>query len=158
MKSFNTPFPENESERLKALKSYNIMDSLSEQEYDDITLLASKICKTPIALISLLDEKRQWFKSKVGLDFTETPRDISFCQHAILDYKTFEVTNTLENPIFADTPLVTSFPYIRFYAGTPLTDPDGFNLGTLCVIDTVPKKLDSDQKSILELSSLIKFS
>ena len=151
MKSFNTPFPENESERLKALKSYNVMDSLSEQEYDDITLLASKICKTPIALISLLDEKRQWFKSKVGLDVAETPRDISFCQYAILEHETFEVPNALENPVFVNNPLVTGFPDIRFYAGAPLTDPDGFNLGTLCVIDTVPKKLDADQKSLLEL-------
>ena len=146
----NSPIPKNEIERLEALKSYHIMDSLSEQEFNAITKLAASICGVPIALISLLDENRQWFKAKFGIDVDETPRNISFCQHAILDTKIFEVENALENPIFAQNPLVTSQPDIRFYAGAPLIDPNGYNLGTLCVIDTIPKRLTEEQKDSLE--------
>jgi PAS domain S-box-containing protein len=146
----NSPIPKNEIERLEALKSYHIMDSLSEQEFNAITKLAATICGVPIALISLLDENRQWFKAKFGIDVDETPRNISFCQHAILDTKIFEVENALENPIFAQNPLVTNQPDIRFYAGAPLIDPNGYNLGTLCVIDSIPKKLTEEQKDSLE--------
>ena len=145
-----SPIPHNEKERLEALKSYHIMDSLSEQEFNAITKLAASICGVPIALISLLDENRQWFKAKFGIDVEETPRNISFCQHAILETKIFEVENALENPIFAQNPLVTNDPDIRFYAGAPLIDPNGYNLGTLCVIDKKPKKLTDEQKDSLE--------
>jgi PAS domain S-box-containing protein len=143
--------PLNESERLKALESYSIMDSLPEQEYDSITQLASYICGTPIALISLLDEGRQWFKSSVGLSAIETPRDISFCQYAIMGEEVYEVNNALENETFADNPLVTGNPDIRFYAGAPLHDVNGFNLGSLCVIDTKPRILSDEQKNALKL-------
>ncbi len=143
--------PLNESERLKALESYSIMDSLPEKEYDSITQLASYICGTPIALVSLLDEERQWFKSSVGLGVTETPRDISFCQYAIMDDEVYEVPNALENERFVNNPLVTGGPNIRFYAGAPLQDSNGFNLGSLCVIDTVPRILTEEQNNALKL-------
>jgi PAS domain S-box-containing protein len=143
--------PLNESERLKALESYSVMDSLPEKEYDSITQLASYICGTPIALVSLLDGERQWFKSSVGLGVTETPKEFSFCQYAIMDNEVYEVPNALENERFVNNPLVTGGPNIRFYAGAPLQDSNGFNLGSLCVIDTVPKILTDEQKNALKL-------
>lgn len=145
------PVPSNELDRLKALESYSIMDSLPEKEYDALTQLASYICGTPIALVSLLDHERQWFKSSVGLDVSETPRDISFCQYAIMGDEVYEVDNTLENVLFANNPLVTGNPNIRYYAGAPLRDSKGFNLGSLCVIDTKPNKLSEEQKKALTL-------
>ncbi|MDG1870828.1 MAG: PAS domain S-box protein, partial [Flavobacterium sp.] len=147
------PKPTNELERIKALKKYAIMDSLPEEEYDAITKLASFICGTPISLVSLLDEERQWFKSTVGIDASETPREISFCQHAIMGDDVYEITNTLEDATFVDNPLVTGDPNIRFYAGAPIKDENGFNLGTLCVIDTVPRELSKQQKESLQLLS-----
>lgn len=147
----NVPLPLNESDRLVALESYTIMDSLPEKTYDALTQLATYICGTPIALVSLLDEERQWFKSSVGLGASETPREISFCQYAIMGEEVYEVKNALENELFADNPLVTGNPDIRFYAGAPLKDADGFKLGTLCVIDTVPRTLSEDQKNALKL-------
>ncbi|MFV5685257.1 PAS domain S-box protein [Flavobacterium sp. GB2R13] len=145
------PIPENEIERLKALKEYSIMDSLAEKEYDAITQLASYICGTPIALLSLLDQERQWFKSSVGLGVTETPRSFSFCQYAIMGDDIYEVNNAMENELFAENPLVTGNPNIRFYAGAPLQDENGFNLGSLCVIDTKPRILTNEQKKALQL-------
>lgn len=145
------PIPENEIERLKALKEYSIMDSLAEKEYDAITQLASYICGTPIALVSLLDEERQWFKSSVGLGVTETPRSFSFCQYAIMGDDIYEVNNAMENELFTENPLVTGNPNIRFYAGAPLKDENGFNLGSLCVIDTEPRILTDEQKKALQL-------
>lgn len=148
-----TPIPTNELERIEALKRYSIMDSLPENEYDSITKLASFICETPISLVSLLDEERQWFKSSVGLDAKQTAREISFCQYAIMADDVYEVSNALENDTFNTNPLVTGDPNIRFYAGAPLKDQEGYNLGTLCVIDTVPRTLTSQQKESLKLLS-----
>lgn len=143
--------PQNEKKRLEALKAYQILDTENEEQFDRLTKLASLICETPIALVSLIDEQRQWFKSAVGLDVPFTAREISFCQHAIMGDELFEVESTKNDQRFVNNPLVTGFPTIQFYAGFPLKDPVGFNLGTLCVIDTKPKKLTNNQKIALEL-------
>ena len=145
------PTASNEQDRLKALDSYSIMDTLSEIDYDSITQLASYICNTPISLVSLLDKDRQWFKSSVGLELKETPKSFSFCQYAIMGNEVYEVQNALEDELFFDNPLVTGNPDIRFYAGAPLKDSEGYNLGTLCVIDTVPRELTDLQKNALTL-------
>ncbi len=142
--------PKNEEKRLAALKQLNLLDSPAEEAFDDFTFLASNICGTPIALITLLDETRQWFKSKVGIDASETPREISFCGHAILSDDIFEVTDALSDVRFMGNPLVIGEPKIRFYAGIPIKTKEGFNLGTLCVIDTVPKKLTDTQRNALK--------
>lgn len=149
MKKTYAPIPSNEKERLEALRSYQVLDTFIEEEFDNITHLASYICQTPIASISLIDEKRLWFKSKVGLDVSEAPREISFCQYTILDDVIYEIPNTLEDEIFKDSPLVIDKPDIRFYAGAPLTTPNGFNIGTLCVFDLIPRKLNDEQKKAL---------
>ena len=142
--------PANESERLATLIRYQILDTPAESEFDDLTSLASEICGVPIALISLLDGKRQWFKSKVGLDATETPREISFCGHAIHGRNVFEVSNALNDERFAANPLVTGAPDIRFYAGMPLITSSGHAMGTLCVIDRVERQLTPGQRIALE--------
>lgn len=144
--------PKNESDRLEALNRYHILDTLPEKEYDDLTRLAAEICGTPIALISLVDRDRQWFKSKVGLDMSETPRDISFCGHAVADSAFLNVPDTTQDARFADNPLVAKDPSIRFYAGMPLKTSDNFTLGTLCVIDHQPRNLT--EKQIRQLESL----
>jgi PAS domain S-box-containing protein len=151
MEENKSPLPKNEQERLNALEKYNVLDTLEESEFNRLVELASIICKTPIALVSLVDEKRQWFKARVGLDVQETPREISFCQHTILGDELFEVEDALQDDRFKDNPLVTNVPDIRFYAGYPLKDPEGYNLGTICVINYDPQQLDEQQKRALKI-------
>jgi diguanylate cyclase (GGDEF)-like protein len=148
------PLPKNEALRLSVLHRYGILDTLAERSYDDIALLASHICETPIAVISLVDSDRQWFKSKVGLDINETPRDEAFCAHAILQPgNTLVVTDALEDVRFSDNPLVVGSDGVRFYAGSPLVSPTGEALGTVCVIDRKPRQLSEQQLAALQALS-----
>jgi len=147
------PIPANERERLAALRQSSILDTLPEQDFDDLALLASHICGTPIALVSLVDAERQWFKANVGLDASETSRDVSFCAHAILGDDLLVVRDALADERFASNPLVTSAPHIRFYAGAPLVISDGYAVGTLCVSDRVPRDLTPEQAQSLRALS-----
>jgi PAS domain S-box-containing protein len=144
------PTPD-EALRLAALGKYEVIDTLPEQALDDLTSLAAAICGAPIAMISLIDERRQWFKSKVGLELTETARDISFCGHAVQQRDLFVVPDATHDDRFADNPLVTGYPGICFYAGAPLVSPDDAVLGTLCVIDRVPRTLTQAQEKALRV-------
>jgi PAS domain S-box-containing protein len=145
--------PANVDARLEALRALEILDTAPEQEYDDLALIASEICGTPISLISLVDSDRQWFKSRVGLSRPETSRDEAFCAHAILQRGLFVVADATEDPRFSDNPLVLADPKIRFYAGAPLRTADGHALGTLCVMDRTPRQLTEQQENALRALS-----
>ncbi len=145
----SVPIPKNEVKRLKVLWQYDVLDTVPEEVFDDLTDLAADICEAPIALISLVDEDRQWFKSKVGVSLRETARDISFCAHAIMNQGILIVPDATKDPRFKNNPMVLGPHRIRFYAGAPLITPDGYALGTLCVLDRKPRQLRPEQKQAL---------
>ncbi|MBL0066053.1 MAG: GAF domain-containing protein [Bacteroidetes bacterium] len=145
------PIPENEPERIRALRSYGVLDTAPELNLDAITQLASQICDTPIAMISLIDENRQWFKSRVGFNAEEFSRSQSFCQYSILGDELFIVPNAKNDERFANNPMVSGKPHLCFYAGAPLIDPNGFKLGALCVLDKREKELSDFQKNAMKL-------
>lgn len=147
------PRPANERERLDALNEYHLLDTPAERDFDEIAELASIICETPISMVTLIDEARQWLKSKVGLDVTEAPRDISFCAHVINHDTVMIVPDATKDDRFHDNPMVTGKPDVRFYAGMPLITPGGYNIGTLCVVDTKPKNLLPHQLFALQVLS-----
>ncbi len=149
--STHHPDPDHEKKRLKVLWQYDVLDTVPEEVFDDLTELAANICGAPMALISLVDEKRQWFKSKVGTNLNETEREISFCTHAIRQSGLFIVSDATKDPRFANNPLVTGEAGVRFYAGAPLLTPDGYALGTLCVLDKVPRELSAAQQRALTI-------
>jgi diguanylate cyclase (GGDEF)-like protein len=150
------PVPENETDRLQALHALSLLDTPAEDRFDRITRLAQKMFHVPIALVSLIDTDRQWFKSCQGLTARQTSREISFCGHAILNNTPFIIPDTLKDARFADNPLVTGEPKIRFYAGYPVKGPEGHCVGTLCLIDQQPRPFDMDQVvSLLDLASLV---
>jgi len=143
------PIPAGDAERLRALRDLLILDTPPEQRFDRIVAFAADEFDMPIALISLVDEQRQWFKARIGLDACETSRDISFCGHAIVQPDLFEVLDAARDPRFADNPLVLGAPFIRFYIGAPLALPGGATVGTLCLIDTRPRRFDDMDRAIL---------
>ena len=148
--------PANERQRLKTLRDMKLLDTPPEERFDRVTRLAKQVFDTPIALVSLVDADRQWFKSRQGLDATETPRDISFCGHAILDDKVMVISDATDDDRFCDNPLVCGDPNIRFYAGYPLAAPDGSRVGTLCVIDEKPRDISAEQVRLLrELGRMV---
>jgi diguanylate cyclase (GGDEF)-like protein len=142
-------FPKDELARVSVLKSLSILDTKPEERFDRITRMAKRLFNMPIVLVSLVDSERQWFKSSMGLDAQETHRDISFCGHTILDDDIFVIENALEDERFADNPLVTGDPNIRFYAGCPIRSIAGLKLGTLCLIDKAPRRLSPEEKDVL---------
>ena len=144
------PLPENEADRVTALRAYEILDTPAEYDFDDIARIAGALCHTPIALVSLIDETRQWFKCRIGLNVGETSRDQAFCAHAILQPDVMVVSDTRLDARFVDNPLVTGWPHIRFYAGAPLVMPSGHALGTLCVLDRQPRELSALQMQALQ--------
>jgi len=145
------PVPPNEPARLEALAAHALLDTPPEEAFDALTQLASRLCGTPMALVSLVDEARQWFKSRVGLEEPETTRDVAFCAHAILQDEVLVVRDTHRDERFHDNPLVTGEPGVRFYAGTPLKSLSGHTLGTLCVLDRVPRELTAEQTQALHV-------
>lgn len=150
------PLPLNEAERLAALHAYRILDTAPEQAYDDVVQLASVICEMPMALITLIDADRQWFKAKVGFEDDSTSRSEAICAHAILDTKLFVVPDAQLDARFSALPGVTGSPHIRTYAGAPLVTPTGASLGTICVLDSVPRQLSAvQQDALVALSRLV---
>jgi two-component system, sensor histidine kinase len=147
------PLPPNEAERLRALHQYRILDTLPEQVYEDLTRLAAQVCAAPIALVSLIDAERQWFKSRLGLDLPESDRAISFCAHSVSTGEMLVVRDAQQDDRFFDNPFVLLDPHIRFYAGAPLLTEDGHTLGTLCVIDREPRELSESQSEMLQTLS-----
>jgi len=148
--------PANEPQRLETLRGLGILDTPAEERFDRITRMAKRLFNVPIALVSLVDENRQWFKSCMGVPVCETGRDISFCGHAILGDITFYIEDTTQDERFADNPLVTGAPFIRFYAGYPLSAPNGEKIGTLCIIDTVPRTLgEEDFLALKDLAVMV---
>ena len=149
-------FPSNEAERARALQRLNILDTQAEERFDRLTRIAMRMFDVPIALVSLVDSNRQWFKSCLGLPVTETPRDISFCGHAILGDEIFIINDASQDPRFADNPLVTGAPNIRFYAGRPIRTLRGFKIGTLCLIDSKPRTFsDKDIQDLDDLAVMV---
>jgi len=149
------PLPSNESERLQALRSLDL-DDQSEERFDRVTRLAAEICKAPIAFVSFIERDRQWFKSRIGLPVVETPRDVSFCAHAILGEDTLVIPDTHKDARFADNPLVTGNPFVRSYMGQPLRAPDGEKIGTLCIADHEPRNFTPELAGILRrLATLV---
>jgi PAS domain S-box-containing protein len=150
------PLPENEAARLEALHKYAILDTFPEQDFDDLSRLAALICGTPIAMVTFVDTNRQWFKSKIGFDVNETPRDVAFCAHAILQHDVFVIPDALADLRFSTNPFVTGEAHVRFYAGAPLMNSEGAVLGTICVVDKVPRDLSAEQREALKaLSRLV---
>jgi len=143
------PIPADDDARLQALRELLILDTPPEERFDRLVEFAASEFDVPIALISLVDGERQWFKARVGLDACETSRDISFCGHAIVQRELFEVADAALDPRFADNPLVVGAPWIRFYIGAPLVLPGGATIGTLCLIDTLPREFDALDRAIL---------
>src|SRR3954451_1595776 len=144
------PLPTNEAERLQTLQRYAILDTAAEREFDDLVRLAAHICETPIAAVTFIDRDRQWLKARLGLDVTETSRDVAFCAHTILDpHSLLEIEDTLNDPRFADHPGVKGNPDIRFYLGAPLVTAEQHALGALCVVDYRPRKLTEAQRAAL---------
>ena len=148
---FSVPIPPDEKDRLRDLRRYEVLDTSPDESLDHLAQLAARLCETPMALISLVDADRQWFKAKVGIDLEETPRDLAFCAHAILKRGVFEVPDARRDERFADNPLVISDPGIRFYAGETLVTPENHAIGTLCVMDRVPRKLSAEQEAGLRV-------
>lgn len=151
MKTLNYPVPDNETERLNTLRSYDILDTEPENRFDDLTLLATKICGTPGAVISLVDENRQWFKSRIGVAATQTSREEAICAYAIMSPDLFIVADAAQDTRFAHHSHVLGEHHVRFYAGAPLEAPNGHRLGALCVIDHVPRRLKPEQLESLHL-------
>lgn len=143
------PTPSTEAARVAALDRYAILDSEPEQSFDDLVILAAHICQVPMAMLSLVDDHRQWFKSKFGVQVRETPKEASICAQAIQQNDLFIVPDTLQDSRFRNNPLVTGEPHIRFYAGAPLVNDDGYALGTLCVLDREPRELDAAQREAI---------